>query len=118
MKDKIKKFSLREIIIAAVLLMLLVNVFKSWVRLNLRLQFIKDAKIKLVEEEKKQENLQRELAKTQTNDFIEKEAREKLNMTKDGEFIIMLPTPMLPISPTPTPIDEATNVEKWISLFL
>ena len=118
MKNKIRKFSLKKILILTFVLILFINLVKSWVKLNARLKIIKEAKLELVEEQKRQENLKREFARTQKPEFIEKAARNKLNMGKEGELVILLPSPVLPASPTPTPIDTASNWQKWVRLFL
>lgn len=118
MKNNERKIAIREIIIIAVVMLLFLNLMKSWVKLNSRLQFIKEAKIRLVEEQKREENLKRDLARTQTPEFIESQARDKLNMAREGELIILLPTPVIAFSPTPMPIDTAANWQKWMRLFL
>lgn len=118
MENNIKKLKIKELFLIAIIFVLFVNLIKSWDKLNDRLQFIKDAKLKLVAEQKKQDNLKRELAKTLTYNFIEKQAREKLNMNKEGEMVVLLPTPNISLSPTPTPKDTASNFQKWMRLFL
>src|SRR3989344_8718631 len=118
MVKPIRKIKLKEIVIVLIVLILFINLVKSWVKLTERLRFIKETKIKLVEKKTRQDNLKREFARTQTGEFIEKQAREKLNMGKEGELIILLPTPVLPVSPTPIPVDTAANWQKWVRLFL
>ena len=115
---KNNNLTLKTIFIFSVLLILFINLIKSWVKLNERLDFIKNAKIKLVKEQKKQIDLKREFARSQTSEFVEKQARDKLNLSRDGELIILLPTPVLTLSPTPTPIDTAANWQKWVRIFL
>jgi len=44
--------------------------------------------------EQENEKLREEIAYRQTNEYIEQVAREKLRMTKDGEEIIIVPTPL------------------------
>ena len=113
-----KKINFKFIIICIILAVLLVNLVKSWINLSDRLNFIKDTKIKLAEEKNEQENLKRELARTESRDFIEKQARDKLNLGKEGEFVILFPSPVLIASPTPVPEETNTNWEKWAQLFL
>ena len=112
---RIKPFYL---IISAVLFLLLMSILSSWQNLSERLNLIKTAKLKLIEESQKKEMLKRELAKVQSRDYIEKQAREKLNMAKEGELVILLPTPVILASPTPVPIDNSSNWQKWVRLFL
>src|SRR3989338_6773380 len=56
-----------------------------------RREIIENAQQKLDIEKKENEALTREFAKTQTPEFIEKQAREKLNMAKEGETVVILP---------------------------
>ena len=107
----------KDLLIVLVILILFINLVKSWVKLNERLRFLKESRLSLVEEQKKKENLERELARSQTSEFIERQAREKLNMGRDGEITILLPTPAISESPTPTSIDTSANWEKWVRLF-
>ena len=116
--EKTKKITPKGVVLLVILISLVFSSVKSWVKLNDRLKFIKETKLKLVEEEKKQENLKRELARTESIEFIEKQAREKLNMGREGEVTVLLPTPVVFVSPTPTPMDTAANWEKWIRVFL
>jgi len=118
MKKKLQKPTFKKILMLAIIFILFFNLVKSFRKLTDRLGIIKEAKLELVEEEKRQENLKRELAKTQSLEFIEKAARDKLNMGKEGELIILLPTPVLSPSPTPITIDKAANWQKWARLFM
>lgn len=62
--------------------------------------------------------LKRKLVQVESQEYIEQEARNKLNMGKEGELSIILPTISPFIEPSPTPIDMSTNFEKWIRLFI
>lgn len=70
-------------------------------------------------QQKQQEHafLQERLEYVQSNNYIEEEAREKLNLVKEGEYIILFP------SPTDTPLEPQVkknhpNWEKWWKLFM
>ncbi|MBL7159726.1 septum formation initiator family protein [Candidatus Microgenomates bacterium] len=70
-------------------------------------------------EELKEKNFQLEqvLEKVQSKEFIEKEAREKLSMGKDGEIVVILPkTPKIQNSKNPKQ-EELANWKKWYNLF-
>ena len=99
------------------MLVLFVNLINSWMKLKERINLIKETENKVIEEEKFQENLERELAQAESDVYIEKQAREKLNMGKDGEIVVLLPTPVLSPSPTAVPDDRSTNWQKWMRLF-
>lgn len=100
-----------------ILIVLSVNLANSWWRLYQRGDIIKEAEDKLLEVHEKQEELKRNLAKAQSTQFIEKQARDKLNLSKEGETLIILPpiTPVIEITPTITP--ALANWEKWVEVF-
>lgn len=118
MLKKFDKVTFKELFLVVVALFLLVNLIKSWAKLSDRLTLIKETKLKVTEEQEKKKDLERELAKTESSAFIEKQAREKLNMGKEGELTILLPTPVISTAPTPVQVDESSNWEKWVKLFL
>lgn len=51
-----------------------------------------------------------------TTQFQEKEAREKLNLKKDGEFVVALP-PNQQNQPAPAPVPVLSNPQKWYNYF-
>ncbi len=63
--------------------------------------------------------LKKELAQTQTQEFIEKEARDKLNMQLPGETVIIMPESELRIGGEEGVKEEKpkANWEKWWELF-
>lgn len=73
-------------------------------------------KKKLSEEEKENQFLKERLFYVKTDRFVEKEAREKLGMSKPGEFIIIAPT-STPLNKERIEIDTKPNWRKWFELF-
>lgn len=67
----------------------------------------------------KQQELENLMTYLESSDFIEKEARTRLNLRKDGERVIIIPSSStnnnLPASATitTTTIKELTNFQKW-----
>lgn len=69
-------------------------------------------------EQKKNEELKKKLAQVQDPAFIEKEAREKLNMQKPDETVIILPEFNLELENVEEKEDvDKPNWEKWLDLF-
>lgn len=75
----------------------------------------------VIEEEKRLEALKKEkkildqsLEKLDSPLFLEKQAREKLNLGKDGEYVVVLPISSPFPSPTPSPVLE--HWEEWKNL--
>ena len=104
----------------AALVGLLVTIFglsQSVVRLMGRKGMLKTKQEELVRLQKEQENLQNKLDLAQTPEFIEKEARERLNLAKVGETIILVES-----GDTQAQIQEketiiVPNWKKWWHLF-
>jgi cell division protein FtsB len=76
------------------------------------------ARQNLSDEQKKNEELKKKFAEVQDSSFIEKEAREKLNMQKPGETVIVLPEMDLKSDSSADKKEiEEPNWEKWLDLF-
>jgi cell division protein FtsB len=98
-------------------IVLLFNVMRTYFFIQQKGDILQKANLKLQKAKEENENLKRQLARTQSPVFIEKEARNKLNMGKEGEILLLMPT-IIPVEdPTPTPVDTSTNLEKWKKVF-
>lgn len=67
-------------------------------------------------ETKRSQKLNREIARNQDVEQIEKNIRQKLNLLKENEIAIILPN--ISITPTPQPMPTKTNPELWFELLL
>lgn len=63
---------------------------------------------------KKNEELQKQYEESRQLDFIEKQAREKLNMSREGEVVVILPK--LTSIPTPTPTPYREIWQQWLKV--
>lgn len=100
------------------LVALLFNVSRTLVDLNRQNNIIKETEDRLQKSKVENEKLKRDLAMVESSEYIEKEARNKLNLGKEGEIVLLLPSISPIISPTPAPIDDFANWQRWIKLFL
>lgn len=81
----------------------------------------KEALDKLEDENKE---LQRQLENVKTERYSEKEARDKLNLAKEGEIVLVLPDDDVLRKLSPRRKEEQEhllpdpNWKKWLSLFL
>lgn len=104
----------------AVLVGLLVTIFglsQSVVRLIDRKGLLKTKQEELVRLKKEQETLQNKLKIAQTPEFIEKEARERLNLAKVGETIILVEEEETQAQTIPKEMTIIPNWKKWWNLF-
>lgn len=97
--------------------MLIINVVRSSVHLSERGSILQEAELDLQKAKTRNETLKRELARVESPDYIEKEARDKLNLAKEGEVVVLLPSISPPVQPTPTIIEDIPNWEKWRRVF-
>lgn len=76
------------------------------------------ANAELGNEKKEWENLKQRLSIVQKPQFVEEEARNKLLLSKPGEGVIVIPTPVdASPSAAPKPKDTRPNWEKWWETF-
>jgi len=69
------------------------------------------------------EELQRKIEETQSDEFIERQIRDKLGLTKEGEIVVVLPDEEILRSLAPKIENEEDtlpdpNWKKWLKLFL
>lgn len=113
---KLKKEYL-TLILLVMLILLTISVVRSWIVLSGRADDIKQAENRLEEANKKNDDLKKQLAQVESEQYIEKEARNKLNMGKSGETVLLLPTISVLPEPSPTPYENYSNFQKWLKLF-
>jgi cell division protein FtsB len=106
-----------NLVIFVIFILLLISVVRTYFFMQDRGSIIHDAASKLQKASDLNEDLKRQLARSKSPQYIEKEARNRLNMGKQGEIVIMLPSISPDEEPTPTPFDTSTNLEKWKKVF-
>lgn len=98
-----------------IIIFLSINLVRSFGAISERGSILTDAERRLIEEKERQEALERKLAQVESDEYVEREARDKLNLSREGEVVVILP-PITPIVlPTPTPI--LTPLEQWMRVF-
>jgi len=75
------------------------------------------ARKELAEVQAEQEKLKAQLEYVQSDEFVEREAREKLGLGKPGEEVVIVPSPPNPKSQAPNSKTEA-NWHKWWKLYM
>lgn len=71
-------------------LILLVSLLLSIFDLVAKREIIKDHEAALAEARRENEHLKQEVAQAQTPEYIEREARNKLNLVREGETIVLI----------------------------
>jgi cell division protein FtsB len=99
---------------------LIVNLSRDILHLLKAGDQIEKAEEKLTEEEKEHRELVEKEEYFQSPEFIEEEARNKLNMAREGETIVILPPnieEMTKWMKPETKEDDLPNWKKWWNLF-
>ncbi|MBI3443492.1 septum formation initiator family protein [Candidatus Woesebacteria bacterium] len=108
------------------LVFLVFVLLSSFVRNVMRLKVIdervKKAEINLEELKKKKEDLAQKLELVKSEDYLEKEARDKLGLAKEGEIVVVLPDKDVLRQIVPPVVEEPDtlpdpNWKKWARLF-
>ncbi len=71
----------------------------------------------LDKEKKERQKLEAQLSYVKSNEFIEREARNKLFMVKPGESGVIVPSDLIE-KKTQKKVSEPPNWQKWLNLFL
>jgi len=117
MPSKQHKINYRLLLVILLPLFFFSYALKSWINLQERLKIVKTAEEKVLQENENKASLEKELVRVQGRNYIEQQARDKLNLGKDEEITVILPTLSVPSQIIPTPIDNSYNWEKWLKLF-
>ncbi len=76
------------------------------------------AKIELEQQKQENQRLKSQFSTVQKEDFVEKEARNKLFLVKPGEQEVIIPKELLDASTSAKPkADNTPNWKKWWDLF-
>ncbi|MBI3380193.1 septum formation initiator family protein [Candidatus Gottesmanbacteria bacterium] len=94
------------------------NIIRTIASLSREDNIIKEANDRLQKATDENQSLKKGLAQVGSEDFIEREARNRLNLSKEGELVLIMPSISPGLTPTPTPSDTSANWQKWVKLFL
>lgn len=105
-----------------VFLILASSSLKSIKRIKEGDELIEKTKVRLDKINQENQKLTEQLQMTESEEFVEKQMRNKLGLAKEGEIIIVLPEPEIVKKLAPTlPQDEEVklkpNWQKWLELF-
>lgn len=89
------------------------SIYDIWQKKDL----LEAAKKELENEKRKNLTLKSELSLTQSQEFIEEEARNKLFLSKAGESEVVLPNMQDEEQQPQVSLDDRSNWQKWWDLF-
>jgi cell division protein FtsB len=103
------------IIIVIILLFIINDLMHSIYDIWQKKDFVTQAQKELEFQKQENQRLKSALSYSQTQEFIEKEARDKLFMTKEGEQKVLIPQESE--NSQNTQKDNSPNWKKWWNLF-
>jgi len=109
-----------QILIIIIGIGLIVNLSRSIFKLLQASGQLKEAEQKVLELEKESQLLAQKKELFQSQDFIEQEARNKLNMVKEGETVVVLPPNVKEVlgEKENQKSELLPNWRQWLNLFL
>lgn len=108
-----------QVVIIIIGLILIIKLLGDIFRLLKAGEQVRLAGEKVYQLEKEKKELQGKHQYYQSEEFIEEEARNKLNMARPGETIVILPSNLgeLVGKSRPSPSGNIPNWQKWLKLF-
>lgn len=105
-----------------IFLILVSSLIKSLKRINEGKALVRRNEAKLEKIQKENERLEEQLKIIQSDEFVEKQLRNKLGLVKEGEIVVVLPEAdivkkLSPIIPEEEEVKPKPNWQKWIELF-
>ena len=105
-----------------IFLILTSSLIKSLKRINEGRALVRRNEAKLEKIRKENEKLEEQLKIIQSDEFVEKQLRNKLGLVKEGEIVVVLPEAdivkkLSPIIPEEEEAKPRPNWQKWIELF-
>lgn len=94
---------------------MIVNLTRSILELLGAGDKIKEAEERVAQLRLKNDDLQKKFEEVQSPAYLEKMAREKLGLAKEGEVVVILPPYQPPASPSSK--ENQPNWKKWLKLF-
>lgn len=105
-----------KLLVAFISIFLVVSLVKNVSEYRKNLQFYETYKKDFETEKNKNNKLKMEAIKQSDPKEIEKTIRNNLNLIKDNEIAIIVPTPtVIPTTPTPTP---KPVYRQWVDIFI
>ncbi len=119
-KGKLKSYW-RYFMIFVVFLALL-SLIRNVLKVSRANKQIHDAQVKVEDLRLENENFKAEVEHLESEEFVEKQIRDKLGLAKEGEIIVVLPEDEILRKLAPRRIEEEQilpdpNWKKWIQLF-
>lgn len=111
------KSRLASLAVLVVGLLLVVSLIRSIIDFLKAEDRIKQEEIKLAQLQLKNDELKKKLEEVESPEYLEKMAREKLGLAKEGEVVVVLPSVLPQPDQKPQPEENLSNWQKWLRVF-
>lgn len=106
---------IKRLLLYLLILFFITSLTRSLIDYGKNQQFYQDYKNEFEKEKKRNTELKTQLVKSQDINEFEKIVRDKLNLHKPNEYILVIPNPTPTVlTPTPTAIP---NYQQWVDIF-
>ncbi len=123
-KDRLKVVYERfiNLILVFLVVMLSISLIRNISKMKQTQSLVEEEKKRLENLKKEKEEVEKNLQKVHSEEYIEKQLRDKLGMAKEGEIIVILPEESIVRKFAPKPDEEEEtlpdpNWKKWLHLF-
>ncbi len=105
-----------------VVVLLVTSIVQSYLRIKKGVASIEEAKTEVNQLQNEQKDLEKKLSDAESSEFIEKQLRDQLKLSKEGEIVVILPdeTEVKKFAPPrreETEYISKPNWKKWKELF-
>lgn len=104
-------------ILIIVLLLIIKNIISSIASLSQTKHIVTSLETQLKAKEQERSFQQQKLYYVKSDEFVEKQARQKLGMAKEGEYIVIGPAAAAPQEQKSPIAKKVPNWKKWYNLF-
>jgi cell division protein FtsB len=120
LKDKLKTYS--NYLLIFLFLLMFISLIRNILRVVESNKRIEKAQNRVEKLKKENEELEENLAITKSEEFIERQLRDKLGLAKEGEIVIVLPDEKILETLAPSLEEEEEtlpdpNWKKWLKMF-
>ena len=121
LKARFRKYANYFIVFLAIVLT--ISLIRNILKTQESIKTIEKKELQLASLEEKNKQLEEDLRRVQSDEFVEKQLRDQLGLAKEGEIIIVLPEAeklrlLIPDLPQEEEELPDPNWRKWLKLFL
>ncbi|MBN1169382.1 septum formation initiator family protein [Candidatus Woesebacteria bacterium] len=112
-----------KILLVLMVIFFSISLYRNYSKVKSSSERIEAARERVEQLKRENDTLKQDLKEKESEEFIEKELRDKLNLAKEGEIIVVLPDEEILRKLAPEREDEEEylpdpNWKKWLKIFI